>query len=333
VTRGHRVDITAAAIVILGVVAAGVAAIRLRPVPEVTIAGAVLVNNKDPRKQVPIPDAEITARSGPATGECKSDSTGFFQLTFKPSIRLGQFVTLRAERAGYEPFEITKPARDGIWVIGMTPVPTTARSDAATQAIVISDVRLRYSVKTTTTMNVGPFGKMFEVPGTNGVPCGERPPCSPDGKWKANVVSLSLDAGEGNAFSDLRVSCIAGPCSFAEREPTQWAKSGRVAKVAAFGWASTTTFLVEAQVVRTNPTVLLRQSYPIVFGQTMNFTLPAGAEGPSIEASLNKTDIVFPLGPDLRLSWADCTVKVDADQSKLIRCELKPGYRFQGSGS
>jgi hypothetical protein len=78
---------------------------------------------------------------------------------------------------------------------------------------------------------------------------------------------------------------------------------------------------------------MIRQSYPIIFGRTMNFTLPGTAEGPSIEAAVNGNDIVFPLGPALILSWGTCTVKVDADRSKLIRCELKPGYRFQSPGA
>jgi hypothetical protein len=74
---------------------------------------------------------------------------------------------------------------------------------------------------------------------------------------------------------------------------------------------------------------VIRQSYPAIFGSTMSFTLPAGAEGPSIEAELNGNDIVFPLGPDLILSWANCTLKVSPDQGQLYRCELKAGYRFR----
>jgi hypothetical protein len=60
----------------------------------------------------------------------------------------------------------------------------------------------------------------------------------------------------------------------------------------------------------------------------MNFTLPAAAEGPSIIAEMNGHTIVYPLGPALILSWADCTLKMNPDHTKLYRCELKPGYRF-----
>ena len=67
----------------------------------------------------------------------------------------------------------------------------------------------------------------------------------------------------------------------------------------------------------------------------MNFTLPAAAQGPSIEAEVSgpgqehKQDIVFPLGPDLILSWASCSLKITPARTKLFRCDLKPGYRFQ----
>jgi hypothetical protein len=64
-------------------------------------------------------------------------------------------------------------------------------------------------------------------------------------------------------------------------------------------------------------------------GQTMNFALPPGSEGPSIEADLDGQYIVFPMGPDLILSWATCTMEVSKDGNKIYRCQLKPGYQFQ----
>jgi len=59
----------------------------------------------------------------------------------------------------------------------------------------------------------------------------------------------------------------------------------------------------------------------------MNFTLPVAAQGMSIEAQMNGSEIVFPLGPNLRLSWADCTLTA-TEQARLYRCDVKPGYRF-----
>jgi len=57
--------------------------------------------------------------------------------------------------------------------------------------------------------------------------------------------------------------------------------------------------------------------------------LPAKAQGPSIEAEMNGSRIVFPLGPTPVLSWADCNVRVEKNQVKDYRCELKAGYQYR----
>ena len=41
----------------------------------------------------------------------------------------------------------------------------------------------------------------------------------------------------------------------------------------------------------------VRESYPVIFGREMSFTLPARAEGVNIEAEVNGTRIVFPARP------------------------------------
>ncbi len=74
---------------------------------------------------------------------------------------------------------------------------------------------------------------------------------------------------------------------------------------------------------------LVRETYPVIFGRALNFSLPPAAEGPSIEAEVDGEAVVFPLGPDLFLRWADCHSAVDRDQSRTYRCELKPGYHFR----
>lgn len=72
----------------------------------------------------------------------------------------------------------------------------------------------------------------------------------------------------------------------------------------------------------------VRYSYPLIFGNTINFTLPPSAEGISLQADLNGQSIVFPLGPALILSWADCTGRTSTDNTRVFRCELRPGYRW-----
>jgi hypothetical protein len=85
---------------------------------------------------------------------------------------------------------------------------------------------------------------------------------------------------------------------------------------------------MEAEVFHPMESSIVHESYPVIFGPTLNFTLPADAEGICIESDLSGERIIFPLGPNLFLSWASCNARVNPDQTKVYRCELKPGFRF-----
>ena len=222
------------------------------------------------------------------------------------------------------------PPLDGeLFIVRMNPIPSRIGTGAARREIVIKDVRVRYAEKSLSTIDVGSTAKTFTVPNIANVPCGGKPPCSPDGRWKAAIGAITIDAGEGQQLTNTRVSCIAGPCPFTKVETGATAQPGRTALVRVRNWSDTATFLVEAEVTRSMPSDAARRAYPAIYGRAMSFTLPAAAEGPSIEADLGGAEIVFPLGPALRLSWAECSLQLGADKTKLYRCELKPGYRFQ----
>jgi hypothetical protein len=187
---------------------------------------------------------------------------------------------------------------------------------------------VRYTMKNQTTMDVGSLAKQFEVVNTGNIPCAGHRPCSPDGKWKASTGSLSLHAGDENQFRNVRVTCIAGPCPFTKVTAGDLSRPSRVIGVSVLNWSDTASFLVEAEVTRTAVTDTIRRSYPTIIGQTMTFALPAAAEGPTVEANLNGEDVMFPLGPKLILSWANCNVEIAPGQNRIYRCELKPGYQF-----
>lgn len=327
----RRYAVLIAAAVVAGGIVAGVLLTLGPGAPRTSvITGAVLIQNSDARKQTPVANAEISATSGISTGLTSSDSAGFFSLTLKPAVRRGQPVVLSFRHADYQPLDMTEPAEGQVVLAYMTPVPITITSPQTAGPIgTLSDLRVRYSVNTEVSRNIGSIAKTFEVVNTNGVPCDDHSPCSPDGQWRATRRTVSFDAGEGSAYHNVRVSCISGPCPFTKIQSEKPSKNNRVFTVTALNWSSTATFLVEAEVVQNNPTSIVRQSYPVIFGQTLDFTLPGTAEGPSIEASVDGQDIVFPLGPELILPWATCTVKVQQDASKLYRCDLKDNFRFK----
>jgi hypothetical protein len=302
------------------------------PIRPVSLAGAVLRYDRDPKKQSPIANTKITATGGLTEVNAKSDSSGLFQLSLRPGVPPGQPLSLRFEHAEYKPVELTDVRGDQLYVVRMEPLVAepggTPKHPDGAKPVQIKDVRVRYSLKNQTTINVGSIAKQFEVVNTGNVPCRGHRPCSPDGKWKAATGSLSLDAQDGNEFRNVRVSCISGPCPFTRIDPGDLSRPSRYIRISVLNWSDTAGFLVEAEVTRTMVTDLVRRSYPFAIGQTMSFALPGTAEGPSIEADLNGEEIVFPLGPHLILSWASCTVEIAANQTKIYRCELKPGYQF-----
>ncbi|HWY46064.1 MAG TPA: hypothetical protein VNX70_01685 [Bryobacteraceae bacterium] len=303
--------------------------IRKRLQKSAVIQGAVLMQDADPRRQLPIPGVDVTAEVGELRVQNKSDASGLFRLTVPRALWRSESADLRFRHPSYQSVYITQPLTDQIFVIRMVAVAAKAAPELSAPQATLKDVRVRYATKATTPINVGSIAKTFEVMNVGDLPCDGASPCSPDGKWKAAIGGFTLDAGEGHEYRNARASCIAGPCPFAKIESDQFSGGGRVIKVSVRNWSDIVTFLVEAEVIQTIPSDSIRNAYPIIFGREMSFTLPPAAQGPSIEADINGDEIVFPLGPALTLPWAHCNLQVGTDRTKLYRCELKPEYRFQ----
>jgi hypothetical protein len=294
----------------------------------VTLRGAVLQQDRDPNKQLPLSDVEIVATNALGSGASVSNSSGFFSLTLPMGLRRRQQVVLHFRRKDYQPLDTADFIGDKVYIARMVPIHQETAAEAHSESVV-SNARIRYSVKATTEANIGTAVKTFQVVNTGNMPCEKRPPCSTDGKWKATIGSLSLDAGEGNEFRNARISCIAGPCPFTKVEQENLSQDRSRFDVSVRNWSDTTTFLLEAEVVRPMTSDMVRETYPVIFGRALNFSLPPAAEGPSIEAEVDGEAIVFPLGPDLIVRWANCHVDLDRDQFKTYRCELKPGYQVR----
>jgi hypothetical protein len=294
-----------------------------------TLSGAVLKQDNDPRRQSPIANVEVSSPDGLLVRDAKSDFSGSFKLTFLPGTKLGQPIQLSFRHPDFQPFDLKEMLTDKLDVVRMTPLHGEVEQKLDEAKIMVGNILVRYSTEATKIANIGSAVKTFQLVNQGNVPCLQRLPCSPDGKWKAEVTSASLDAGEGNVFRDARVSCIAGPCPFTRIDTDEFSRGGRTIKVTVRDWSDSTTFLFQAEVFRSQLDAIVRTSFPVIFGRAMNFTLPSTAEGPSIEGELNGTLIVFPLGPSPELSWANCQVRVEKNQAKDYRCELKSGYQFR----
>ncbi len=316
-----------------GALAIGLVAVLIQYEKPVSLYGAVIKQDADPHKQSPITDVDVDVRvgEGAVMASTKSDFSGYFKLALPRAIKRGRAITLEFRHADYVPLDVKEIVGNQLYIAHLEPLQHLVELPPDRAIIKISNVFVRYTTETKTSVNIGTGVRTFEVVNKGNVPCNRRPPCSPDGRWKAATASVSLDAGPGNVYQDARLLCIAGPCPFTKIESDEFSRGGPVISASVLGWSDTTTFLLQAEVFREEIGDTVRESYPVIFGDSLNFTLPASAEGPSFEAEVNGTNTVFPLGPTASpiLSWADCNVRVGKDQSKFYRCELKPGYRFR----
>lgn len=293
------------------------------------IEGAVIVQDADAIKRVPIAGVSITATTDVETFSATSNSLGFFTVQLPVSVRRGRAITLHFRHRDYKPLDSHEYVGDKLYIAKMESVAQSSSASQNRPRVTVANIRVRYATKAMTTVNVGSTVQTFQSQNTGNVPCKGHDPCSPDGTWKAGIGSATLDAGAGNEFRNVRVSCIAGPCPFTRIENHDFTKGGQKITASARDWSDTATFLVEAEVIHPMVSEVVHESYPVIFDGSLNFTLPAAAEGVSIQADIAGDTIIFPLGPALFLSWANCDATGNPDKTTSYRCELKPEYQFQ----
>lgn len=300
----------------------------------ITLTGAVIIENSDPRKQLPIAGVHVIVGDGRLSLPALSDSSGLFKITIRRLLLLGRHgVSVNFRHPEYQPLNIYVPISGQITIAELVPLARAPIAESNAPKQTIGRPVVRYSIKSASEENIGSAARPFQVANTGNVPCNGAPLCSPDNKWKASTGALTLDAGAGYEFRNARASCIAGPCPFTKIDGSNLEHPGRTLHVSAIAWSDTATFLVEAEVVHPMISDLVRYSYPLVFGNTLNFTLPPAAEGVSIQADLNGQNIIFPLGPALVVDWANCNARANPDRTRVYRCELKPGFKWANSNT
>ncbi len=94
----------------------------------VTLAGVVLRQDSDPRKQLPIQDVKITATEGERSVEAQTDASGLFRLNLPNGSWREQPVTLAFVHPDYRPMEIAPRLNGELYVVRMTPIPVAAVS-------------------------------------------------------------------------------------------------------------------------------------------------------------------------------------------------------------
>lgn len=328
-TRTHKIEVwIVLTVAVLAATTLGL--IYWQKQKAISLRGAVLIENTDPRKQQPI--AGVTISGGDlAISDTTSNSIGFFVLKLRKPVRKGHPILLSFRDPKYRPLDVKDIVANKVYVVHLVPLASAPAANLKAQPqIKVANVRVRYTVRAMTETNIGSAVKTFEVENKGNVPCKGQHPCSPDGKWKAAISSATLDAGTGNGFRDARTSCIAGPCPFTKIRDDHVSDNGQTYTVSALDWSDTATFLLEAEVFRNMATQSEHWSYPVIFGEGLSFTLPSDAQSVSIEADVDGQTIIFPMGPTLFLSWASCDETDNPDsKGRVYRCTPKAGYRFQ----
>jgi hypothetical protein len=332
----HRKAALWVAIAALGLAGATIVVLTIRHVRMrwSVIQGAVIRRDTDPRRQSPLAGVHITASHGDSIQSTHTDATGYFRIVFPRPVLPGEIVKLTfTDPPDYDPLDLEDTIRfrsslRELVIAALSPVAARAGDDVTRTPTVVRNMRVRYTVNSENDVNIGSDVRTFEIVNRGDIPCHRRQPCSPDGYWKASSGSIEMDAGAGNEYRDARASCIAGPCPFTKIDPRGFLNGGRIITASAIDWSDTATFVLQAEVFRTTIVSSVRESYPVIIGREFNFTVPPSAEGVSLVSELNGLEIVFPLDPDLYLSWATCTVRNDAKKSAIYQCELKPGYHF-----
>ncbi|HTQ97458.1 MAG TPA: hypothetical protein VMH89_11670, partial [Candidatus Acidoferrum sp.] len=224
----------------LAAITGGLSYLRWRSQRLIVLQGAIMVDDTDTHKERPIAGVEVTATDRTQSISVKSDPSGLFLIPLKDGTRRGTPITLQFKHADYRDLDLKEFVGNKLYIVHMDPEPVPALSEGR-PLVVIGNVTIRYSVKTTTDANIGSEARTFQVENKGNVPCKNQNPCSPDGRWKAAMGSTTLDAGNGNQFKDSRISCIAGPCPFTRIESQRASKGGQILAVTVLNWSDTTT--------------------------------------------------------------------------------------------
>ena len=301
-----------------------------------TVQGVVLRQDKDLRGQQPIADVQLQLRAGRSTYSARTNNEGYFSIPLHRVVLPGTRLFLTLAHPQYQqrdvPISVSlRSSRNFLHVLFLRETSSDNRVEApATASIRMTSLRVRYVENGSTETNIGSISRTFEVANQANIPCKGHQPCSPDGRWKASIGNIQLDAGPGNEFRQIRISCIAGPCPFTRIDSSRDEKNGQILSAHVLNWSDTATFLVEAEVYHVSLSSAVHHLFPVIFGRTVNFTLPANEEGVSLEAEMNGTQMVFPLGPEGDMSWASCLERDSeaSDHARVYHCELKQGYAF-----
>src|SRR5450755_2203521 len=135
----------------------------------VSLKGAVIVQDPDSRERLPIADVEVSVSGDAVVAKVKSDSSGLFTILLPESVRRGRQVTLQFRHPAYEPLDLQESVSDKLYIAQMAPLGRKSSKTSNRPTTTIARVRVRYSIKAMSTVNIGSAAKPFQVVNTGNV--------------------------------------------------------------------------------------------------------------------------------------------------------------------
>src|SRR5690242_3366280 len=79
------------------------------------IRGAVVTQDPDPTKQLPIADVQVKLRSGPIAATAKSDDSGYFSIALPSTVQAGQPLAIQFHHPEYQPADFSGSVQDRLY--------------------------------------------------------------------------------------------------------------------------------------------------------------------------------------------------------------------------
>src|ERR1700757_3325315 len=143
-TRAHKIEAWVALIVIVLLVGGTLAIMRWGTRRPLSLRGAVLVQDADPHKQLPIAGVVISA-GDLAVSDATTDSSGLFVLNLRKPIRRGHALLLHFRDPKYQPLDLKEFVGDQLYVVHLMPV-SQVRAPDNQPVQKVTNIRVRYTV-------------------------------------------------------------------------------------------------------------------------------------------------------------------------------------------
>src|ERR1700722_3919291 len=145
--RVWLISLAAFAVMLAGVLGAVAWHYINRPI---SLRGAVIQQDEDPKKQSPIMDVQIDAGGNVASAPVKSDCSGYFKLTLRPGVKRGHPITIHFRNPDFQPFDWKGVVGDKVFVVRIIPLHHDEEEAKPNQPqAAIPNIFVRYPIETT----------------------------------------------------------------------------------------------------------------------------------------------------------------------------------------